>query len=110
MLYGCFTLLSILTISLEANAIPNRIAAHPHALLNVFNTTKLGNLSRSSLNGLSFEKSEYASSTITMPSKFVIVLMISFLLILFPVGLFGEQIHINFVLSLHADNSWVEVV
>ena len=37
-------------ISVEANAIPRRIAAQPHALEKVWNTTRFGYLSKSSKN------------------------------------------------------------
>ena len=57
MLYGYFTLLKTSMISFEANAIPNRMAAHPHALLKVLSTMRLGYFASSSLNGFCFEKS-----------------------------------------------------
>ena len=93
-----------------ANAIPNLIAAHPHALLMVLRMIKLGCLLSSSRMGFCEEKSEYASSIITNPSNFSTTLSISSRLKLLPVGLFGEQIQMIFVFwsqafkSLSADN------
>ena len=84
---------------------PSLMAAQPHALLMVLRTIMFGHSSRSSLNGLSLEKSLYASSITTMPPKLLSTFSICFLSRLLPVGLFGEHIQIIFVCLSHAARS-----
>ena len=77
-------------ISLEAKAIPKRMAAHPQALLIVLRTIMFGYLFSSILIGVSLEKSLYASSMITIPSNFCSTSSMASRLMLLPVGLFGR--------------------
>ena len=92
-----FTLLKIWMISLEAKAIPKRMAAHPQAFDIVLSTIRLGYFDSSERSVFWEEKSLYASSTITRPSKPSITLMTSSRFRQFPVGLFGVQIQMIFV-------------
>ena len=98
-MYGGFTLFKTSIISVDANAIPKRNAAKPHALLKVCKIIKLGYSCNSCVKDFCLEKLMYASSIITKPEKLFNTVSISALLIELPVGLLGEQIHISFVFS-----------
>ena len=97
MLYGHFIFVKMPMTSGEANAIPNRMAAHPHAFEKVCRIIRLGYSSRIPVNDGWSEKSAYASSTMTMPWNSLSKVMISLESRLFPVGLLGEQRNISLV-------------
>ena len=89
-------------ISSWAKAIPNLMPAAPQALLKVLRTITLSYISKSVRMDFFVEKSEYASSTTTIPSNLFITSTISFLSIQLPVGLLGEHIHTTLVCASHA--------
>ena len=97
-------------ISRLANAMPRRIAALPHALLKVFSTIRFGCSLSVSRQGFCAEKSEYASSTITMPRNLSITFCTSAASMLFPVGLLGEHIQMILVCVSHAASSFSALI
>ena len=83
-------------MSLSAIAYPMRAPASPNDLLIVLRITTLLLLSVNGMSDGLEEKSIYASSITIIPLNVLIKFEICSLEMVFPVGLFGEQIKINF--------------
>jgi hypothetical protein len=77
--------------------VPTLAAAKAHDLLKVCETIKFGYLLIFEIKEVAVEKSIYASSTITIPLKRFKIH--SIFLMIFPVGLLGEQIIISLSFS-----------